>query len=74
MVNKIYTLSSGIKVFILKETDYNLKKYVLCAVVESETNKVTEQLAMFEYSVESQSFEAIENKEIISYLVSVFQK
>lgn len=74
MINKIYTLSSGIKVYILKETDYNSKKYVLCAVVSSETNEVTEQLAMFEYSVENQSFEPIESKEIMSYLVSVFQK
>lgn len=73
MVNKIYTLSSGIKIYILKETDYNLKKYVLCAVVEDETNKISDQVAMFEYSVENQSFEAIENKEIISYLINFFQ-
>ncbi len=74
MINKIYTLSSGVKVVILKETDYNSKKYVLCAVVDNETNEVTEQFAMFEYSLESQSFEAIENKEIINYLVDTFQK
>lgn len=74
MIDKIYTLNSGIKVYIIDEVDYLEKKYVLCAVVDAATDKVTEQIAMFEYIVAEECFEAINDESIITEVAKIFSE
>ncbi|MFI3260395.1 MAG: hypothetical protein R3Y13_01605 [bacterium] len=65
MKDKIYTLYSGIKIYILNETDLNSKHYVMCAIVDSVTDQVTEQICILEYNSVDNDFLAVEDRALL---------
>lgn len=71
MKDKIYTLNSGTKIYILDEIDYNNQKYVMSAVVDN-ANKVTDQIALLKYIEEIKSFDQIGDEELIKEIANIF--
>lgn len=72
MKDKIYTLNSGVKIYVIDELAFEMKKYVFAAVVDSLTGNVTEQVVIFEYFNDSKTFNIVESQETLKLVAQKF--